>query len=68
MEAIKGIRYVIDESGEKTAVLIDLKEHGELWEDLYDTLIAEQRRDEPRESLEEVKKRLRQLGKLGEDV
>jgi len=68
MEAIKGIQYVIDESGEKTAVLIDLKEHGELWEDLYDTLIAEQRRDEPRESLDEVRRRLRQLGKLGEDA
>ena len=68
MEAIKGIQYVVDESGERTAVLIDLKEHRELWEDLYDTLIAEQRRDEPRESLDEVKKRLRQLGKLGEDA
>ena len=63
---MKGIKYVVDESGEKTAVLIDLKEHGELWEDLYDALIAEQRRDEPCESLEEVKERLRKLGKLGE--
>ncbi len=65
---MKGIQYVVDESGEKTAVLIDLKEHGELWEDLYDALIAEQRRDEPRESLEEVKERLRQVGKLGENA
>ncbi len=68
MNPMKGIQYVVDESGEKTAVLIDLKEHGELWEDLYDALIAEQRRDEPRESLEEVKERLRQLGKLGENA
>ncbi len=30
------------------------------WEDLYDALSAEQRRDEPRESFEEVKERLRQ--------
>ena len=50
MNPMKGIQYVVDESGEKTAVLIDLKEHGELWEDLYDALIAEQRRDEPRPS------------------
>ena len=57
---MKGIQYLVDESGEKTAVLIDLKEHGTLWEDLYDALIAEQRRDEPRASLEEVKERLRQ--------
>ena len=68
MNPMKGIQYVVDESGEKTAVLIDLKEHGELWEDLYDALIAEQRRDEPRESLEEVKERLRQVGKLGENA
>ncbi len=68
MNPMKGIQYVVDESGEKTAVLIDLKEHGALWEDLYDALIAEQRRDEPRESLEEVKERLRQLGKLGENA
>ena len=60
MNPMKGIQYVVDESGEKTAVLIDLKEHGTLWEDLYDALLAEQRRDEPRASLEEVKERLRQ--------
>ncbi len=38
---MKGIQCVVDESGEKTAVLIDLKEHGTLWDDLYDALIAE---------------------------
>ena len=59
-----GIRFVIDDKGEKTAVVIDLKEHGELWEDFYDSLIARSRADEPRESLESVKERLRQAGKL----
>jgi hypothetical protein len=43
---------------------IDLKEHGGLWEDFYDVLIAKQRKDEPRESLESVKRRLRRAGKL----
>jgi hypothetical protein len=38
--------------------LIDLRRHRELWEDLFDGLVAEQRRDEPRESLAEVKRRL----------
>ena len=61
---MKGIQFVTDEKGEKTAVLIDLKKYGELWEDIYDNLVAEQRANEPRETLESVKKRLRQLGKL----
>jgi hypothetical protein len=40
---MKGIQFVVDEKGEKTAVLIDLQEHGELWEDFYDCLIAQAR-------------------------
>jgi len=61
---LKGIQFVIDERGEKTAVQIDLKKYGELWEDFYDTLIAQARADEPRESLEEVKQKLIAQGKL----
>jgi len=61
---MEGIQFVVDDKGEKTAVLIDLKKHGELWEDFYDSLIARARADEPRESLESVKERLRQQGKL----
>jgi len=62
--ALKGIQFVTDPKGKKTAVQIDLKEHGELWEDFYDVLIAKQRKDEPRESFESVKRRLRRAGKL----
>ena len=61
-----GIQFVIDDKGEKTAVLIDLKKYGELWEDFYDSLIAHLRADEPRESLESVKEKLRQQNKLHE--
>ena len=56
---VKGVQFVTDEAGEKTGVLIDLKKHGRLWEDFYDSLIARQRADEPRESLKDVKARLR---------
>ena len=49
---VQGIQFVIDEKGKKTAVLIDLREYGEVWEDFYDTLIARSRAQEPRESLE----------------
>jgi len=60
----EGIQFVVNGNGEKTAVLIDLKEHGELWEDIYDGLLARLRADEPRESLESVKEMLREQGKL----
>lgn len=59
-----GVQFVVDEKGERTAVLIDLKEYAEVWEDFYDRLIAESRRDEPRESLATVKNALRAQGKL----
>jgi hypothetical protein len=61
---MKGIQFVTDETGRKTAVLIDLKKYGELWEDIYDSLLARQRANEPRESLEAVKRRLQKQGKL----
>ncbi|HLF74123.1 MAG TPA: hypothetical protein VI524_07250 [Anaerolineales bacterium] len=61
---MEGIRFVINERGEKTAVQIDLKKHGDLWEDIYDTLVAQDRAEEPRETLDEVKKRLIEQGKL----
>ena len=37
---MKGAQFVVDEKGEKQAVLIDLAEWGELWEDFYDVLVA----------------------------
>jgi hypothetical protein len=61
---MKGIQFVTDDRGEKTAVLIDLKKYGELWEDIYDSLTARQRAHEPRETLESVEYRLRKQGKL----
>ena len=52
---MKGIRFVVDEKGEKKAVLIDLSEWGELWEDFYDVLVSESRRHEPTVPWEELK-------------
>jgi hypothetical protein len=59
-----GIKFVIDEKGEKSAVVIDLKKHSKLWEDFYDVLKSKSREDEPRESLKQVKNKLKRLGKL----
>jgi hypothetical protein len=60
---MKGVEFFFDEHGEPKAVLIDLKKHGELWEDFRDLMVLEERRHEPRVSLEEVEARLRKRGK-----
>ena len=56
---MKGIRFVSDGKGQKTAVVIDLKRNATLWEDFFDRALAESRVAEPRESLESVKERLK---------
>jgi hypothetical protein len=55
---IPGIAFVVDSRGRRKSVLIDLEQHGSLWEDLYDAYVAQQRRTEPRESLATVKRLL----------
>jgi len=61
---LKGVQFVVDENGQRTAVVIDLKKHSEVWEDFYDSVVARKREHEPRESLDSVRKRLRRRGKL----
>lgn len=61
---MNGIHYVTDSKGRKKAVIIDLKKHGALWEDFQDSLSAHLRVEEPRETYESVKRRLRRKGKL----
>jgi hypothetical protein len=55
---VKGVQFVVDNAGRKTAVQIDLKQQGRLWEDFYDRALAKERASEPRESLESVKRRV----------
>ena len=61
---MKGVQFLVDENGQRTAVVIDLKKHSEVWEDFYDSAVARKREHEPRESLDSVRKRLRRSGKL----
>jgi len=49
------VQYVTDSSGKRIAVLISLEEWGEIWEDFYDVLISESRKDEPTVSWETLK-------------
>ena len=63
---LEGVQFVTDASGRRTAVMLDLDRYGELWEDIYDILLARERENEPRESLEDVEKLLLAEGKLDE--
>ncbi len=53
--AMGGIQFLTDEKGQKTSVVIDLKVHKELWEDLEDVLVSRSRRGEKGVSLAKVK-------------
>ena len=33
---MSGVQFIVDEHGNKTAVVIDLKKNANLWEDFYD--------------------------------
>ena len=57
---MKGIQFVIDDTGKKKAVLIDLSEWGEVWEDIYDMLVAKSRKNEPTIDWEDLKSELAQ--------
>jgi hypothetical protein len=53
---MKGVSYLVDESGCKTAVVLDLRRHRRLWESVYDRLLIGLRRSEQRETLDQVHK------------
>jgi len=57
-------KYVVDETGKKTDVLIPVKEYEELMADLHDLAVVAERRDEEGISLQELKKNLREDGLL----
>jgi len=61
---MEGIQFLLDARGHKSAVLIDLRKHADIWEDIYDSMLAKQRRKEPRESFSSVKRGLIKSGKL----
>jgi hypothetical protein len=61
---MNGVQFIVDSQGQKTAALIDFKKYGALWEDLYDNWLAQKRKNEPRETLQTVRERLKRQGKL----
>ena len=65
---MKGIEYIKNNKNQKVAVQIDLQRYGKLWEDFYDVLIAESRKDEEKIPLDKVISDLRKKDKLDESL
>lgn len=57
-------QYLVDESGQKTAVVLPLEEYEELIEDIHDLAAIAERKDEATTSFDELKKRLEADGLL----
>lgn len=55
-------KFIIDEKGKKTAVIIPYREYEELLEDLHDLAVIAERRDEKTISHEEMLKKLKEDG------
>jgi hypothetical protein len=64
--AVRGVQFVTDSDGRKVAVLLDLKEWGELWEDIYDNMTADERAGERSMPLADFEAELRAEGLLNE--
>ena len=64
MIAVPQTRYIVNERGKKTAVLLSMKQYERLLEDLHDLAVVAERRNEEPVSLEDVKKQLIQDGLL----
>lgn len=52
------VRFLVDEKGRKQSVVLPIKEYQELIEDLADLALIADRKDEPTEPLDVIRKRL----------
>ena len=55
-------KFIVDESGKRTAVVLPIDEYEELLEDLHDLAVIAERRDEPTVGLAELKDKLKADG------
>ena len=61
-----GIHYVTDSRNRRVAVQIDLNKHGEIWNDIYDSLLAGMDKDEESIPIEDLGKQLKEEGLIDE--
>jgi len=65
MEKLPGITYTVDEQNDRAVLVLDLKRYRDLWEDLFDAILAEvSREDADYIPLAEFEKQLKEEGKL----
>ena len=57
-------KYIVDQKGEKQAVVLPVEEYEELMEDLHDLAVVAERRSEPTLTWEEVSEKLKRDGRL----
>ena len=55
MTPLKGVQYLADVSGKRTAVVISMEEWGKIWEDFYDVLVSKSRKGESTVAWETLK-------------
>ena len=65
---MKGIQFLLNDSGEKTSVLIDLEQWGDLWEDFYDVIVSQSRQDEDDINWEVLESEIPQATKADKNV
>lgn len=65
---MEGIQFLVNENGEKTAVLLDLKQWGDLWEDFYDILVSRSRAEEETVSWNDLEAELDQENETSDAV
>ncbi|MEW5920425.1 MAG: hypothetical protein AB1796_05605 [Bacillota bacterium] len=51
-------RFIVDKKGNRTAVIVPIKEYNALLEDLHDFAVVAERRDEPVIDLQKLKENL----------
>jgi hypothetical protein len=57
-------KFIVDENGKKSAVIVPIGKYEELLEDIHDLAVIAERRAEPTISLDALKKKLKKNGLL----
>ncbi|MEM9886506.1 MAG: hypothetical protein AAF849_11495 [Bacteroidota bacterium] len=65
---MKGIHFVTDAQNKKIAVQIDLQRYSSIWEDFYDRLLVESRKNEETSTLGEFLEELKAENLLDNEV
>lgn len=65
VETMTGIKFITDEKGRRTDVVINLRRYSKELEDFFDHLVFEERKEEETVPFEKILDDLRQEGRYG---